>query len=309
MDSVLQALSVKRVFNHPRDLVFKAWTEPTRLEKWFSPNPNNRVKAKVDLKAGGSYRIAVIPPEGDGWVVGGTYREIEPPERLAFTWKWEYSEEPSSLVSVDFTEIEGGTEVTVTHTQLESQESFDNHQDGWQRILLRLGDYMTDPMEWLATNPLDLLTAATQIEISKHLAKMGLDRLVRSLEFVPAERREWSPSETSKTPLRIASHVGFSNERFAAVLRGDPMPYRTARETANEIYAIEVSLTQWDDVMEHLAKTSRDVLDAFDHVDPARLVVDAKVAFVLNLVGRHADGHASQIDYLQTVWGDTEDHF
>lgn len=309
MDSVIQALSVRRTYSHPRELVFKAWTEPVRLEKWFSPNPRNRIKVKVDLRVGGTYRIAMIPPDGDGWVVGGVYREIIVPERLSFTWKWEDSEEPTSLVAVDFLDVGNGTEVVVVHSQIETQESYDSHETGWQGILSRLEDYMFDPMEWRAANPPDIMTAAAQIQMAKQLAKMGLDRLQRSLSFVPEDRREWSPSETSKSPLRIAAHVSFSNQRFAAVLRGDPMPYRTAMETAQEIYSVETSLTGWEAVMDHLAQSSEEALRAFDQLDPARLVVDPKVAFVLTLIGRHADGHGSQIDYLQTIWGDTIDHF
>jgi len=309
MDSVLQVLSVKRTYAHPRELVFKAWTDPVRLEKWFSPNPNNRIKAIVDLRVGGKYRIAMIPPDGDGWVVGGLYKEIVISERLAFSWKWEDSEEAPSLVSVTFSEVGGGTEVEVTHTELDSQESQDRHRDGWERTLLRLDAYMDDIMEWLAMNAPDVLTAAMQIQMAKNYAKMSLNRLSRCLSFVPEERRYWSPSETSKTPQRIAAHVSFSNSRFAAVLRGDPMPYRSARETANEIYAIETSISDWDETLAHLAQSSEEALEAFDRLDPARLVVDPKVAFVLMLIGRHADGHASQIDYLQTVWGDTDDHF
>lgn len=309
MDSVLQALSVRRVYSHHRDLVFKAWTEPVRLEKWFSPSPRNRIKVKLDLRVGGSYRIAMIPPEGDGWVVGGVYREVFSPERLVFTWKWEDSEEPASLVTVDFTEVSEGTEVKVTHAELESQESIENHREGWEGTLLRLSAYMDDIMEWLATNPPDLLTAAMQIQIAKNHAAMAFNRLNRCLSFVPEDRRYWSPSETSKSPQRIAAHVSFSSLRFAAILRGDPMAYRTARETANEIYAIETSLADWDETLSHLAESTKVALDSFDQLDPGRLVLDPKVAFVLTLIGRHTDGHASQIDYLQTIWGDTEDHF
>lgn len=309
MDSVIQALTVERVYAHPRETVFRAWTEASRLEKWFSPNPKNRVVAKLDLRIGGTYRIAMIPPQGDGWVVGGIYREIDNPSRLSFTWKWEDSTEEASLVGVDFQETDVGTRVLVTHTELESPESVENHREGWIGILSRLADYCDDIMEWQAHTPLDVLSAGLQVEFAKKLAQMGFSRLQRSLEFVPEDKREWAPSPTSKSAQRIAAHCAVANRQFAAILRGDQAPYRTARELASEVYEEETSLVEWNETLATLEAANTEALAAFEHVDPKRVMSDAKVAFVLSLMGRHADGHAGQLEYLQTVWGDTVDHF
>jgi uncharacterized protein YndB with AHSA1/START domain len=309
VDSVIQALTVERVYAHPREIVFRAWTEASRLEKWFSPNPQNRIVAKVDLRIGGSYRIAMIPPQGDGWVVGGLYREIQKPSRLSFTWKWEDSIEEASLVGVDFEETDSGTRVRVNHSQLESEESVQSHREGWSGILTRLADYCDDIMEWQAPGPLDLLTAGLQVEYAKKLAELGFLRIRRALEFVPADKRHWAPSSTSKSAQRIAAHCAVANRRFAAILRGDQAPYRTARELAGEVYEEEACLVEWNETLANLEEANSEALEAFEHVDPKRLMSDGKVAFVLSLMGRHADGHAGQLEYLQTVWGDTLDHF
>jgi len=124
--------------------MFRAWTIAEELEMWFSPSLKNRVEATVDLRVGGRYQIAMIPPEGDAWIVGGEYRVIEPPEELQFTWKW--STDPTegfgTLVTVLFHETDEGSEIELIHSGLESQESHDNHGQGWTLCMNRLGEYL-----------------------------------------------------------------------------------------------------------------------------------------------------------------------
>ncbi len=308
MDSVIEALVVKRVYPRSRELVFKAWTEAVRLERWFCPNPTNRVKAEVDLRVGGRYKIAMIPPSGDPWVIGGVYREIMPPERLVFTWKWAHEDE-ESLVTVLFREVEAGTEVELVHSQLESEESRENHRQGWLGTLERLSAYVADPMEMLVLPTGDLLTAATQIKMARELARLGLERVRRTFHHVPDDKLHWQPAETSKSALRVLVHVGLANQYFAAVLRGDDMPHQSAPEVVQSIFEREPSITTRAEAERLLEESAQEVLDSYDLLDPTRLMSDPKVAFVLMLVGRHADGHAGQIDYLQTTWGDLENHF
>ena len=309
MSSVLEALSVSRVYPCPRELVFKAWTEPVRLERWFCPNPSNRVKAQIDLKVGGHYRIAMVNPSGESWVIGGEYREIERPGKLVFTWNWEDSEEPTSLVTVSLSEVQNGTLVELVHDKLDSSESQQQHLQGWTLTFERLAAYLMDPMETALLPPSDLLGAAAQINTARDLARMALDRLRLTFSHVPSDRVHESPSPDAKSALRILVHAGLANQYFAAVLRGDEMPHMSAEEVVANIAAHESSITDRSEAEALLATSSKEVLDAIDRVDPGRLTTDPKCAFVLLLVGRHADGHASQIDYLQTTWGDLVDHF
>ncbi|MBC8063753.1 MAG: SRPBCC domain-containing protein [Chlorobia bacterium] len=310
MNNLIEALIVERTYLHPRDLVFRAWTEPVRLERWFCPNPDNKVDAEVDLRVGGKYCIKMITPAGDAWVVEGEYREVVRPEKLVFTWKWasEPNAEPD-LVTVQFLEVEGGTRVVLTHDRLDSEKSRENHGIGWNASMDRLVGYLVNPMETLMLPSPDLLTAAVEIRQAKNLAELALQRLARTFSYVPDDKLNWTPSETSKTPLRVLVHAALSNDYFAAVLRGDELPYQSAEEVVAMIKVKENEIQTRDQALGLLETTTRQTLEAFDKLDPARLTIDPKVAFILLLVGRHADGHASQIDYLQTTWGDLEDHF
>jgi uncharacterized protein YndB with AHSA1/START domain len=76
---------VTREFNTPRETVFKAWTEPKKLKKWFGPEGVNTIAAEVDLRIGGNYQLTMREPNGSTIVHGGAYREIDPPNKLVFT--------------------------------------------------------------------------------------------------------------------------------------------------------------------------------------------------------------------------------
>ena len=98
-------LTITRTFAAPREKVFKAWTDPQELKKWWAAGPGFTTPfAEVDLRVGGRYRLAMKPPDQDVVrVVGGVYREVRPPERLIYTWAWEGSGGPETVVTVTFT--------------------------------------------------------------------------------------------------------------------------------------------------------------------------------------------------------------
>lgn len=74
-----------RVFNAPRDLVWKMWTEPQHLTHWWGPKYFTTPVCRVDLRPGGKWHHAMRDPDGNAYWSLGIYREIVPPERLAYT--------------------------------------------------------------------------------------------------------------------------------------------------------------------------------------------------------------------------------
>jgi uncharacterized protein YndB with AHSA1/START domain len=90
---------IKRRIAAPRERVFRAWTEAEHLQRWFFPSVDGEAvpQAEVDLRVGGCYRIIMYAPNGNiTAMVGGTYHEVHPPEKLVFSWVWEAPEpEPS----------------------------------------------------------------------------------------------------------------------------------------------------------------------------------------------------------------------
>jgi uncharacterized protein YndB with AHSA1/START domain len=83
--STPEALIITRVFDAPRELVYRAWTEPERVMRWWGPEPYTSPSCKIDLRVGGSYLFAMQSPEGAVHWSGGVYREIVPNERIVCT--------------------------------------------------------------------------------------------------------------------------------------------------------------------------------------------------------------------------------
>ena len=137
-------LKVRRTFPAPRARVFRAWTDPKELALWFAPSVEYSTKVpELDLKVGGKYRVEMHHKGGNINRVGGTYREINPPEKLVFTWRWE--NDPTaheSLVTVEFLDLGTSTEVLLTHVQLPNVEQREKHAQGWNGCLEQLGRYV-----------------------------------------------------------------------------------------------------------------------------------------------------------------------
>jgi uncharacterized protein YndB with AHSA1/START domain len=132
-------LQIKRTFKAPRDKVFKAWTDPSVLKQWFAPTDEFTVPiAEVDLRVGGKYRIAMQAPDGVRHIAIGAYREIDPPRKLVFTWSWEQRPMPDTLITIEFNERAGATEMIFTHELFPSIEERDLHNQGWIGCLDRL---------------------------------------------------------------------------------------------------------------------------------------------------------------------------
>jgi len=75
---------ITREFDAPRDLVFKAWTEPERLAQWWGPKGFTVKVANVDLRPGGMFHYGMVGPDGSEMWGKFIYREITPPERMVF---------------------------------------------------------------------------------------------------------------------------------------------------------------------------------------------------------------------------------
>jgi uncharacterized protein YndB with AHSA1/START domain len=140
-------LTITRHFHAPVQKVFRAWTDPRVLTKWFAPSDLFSVPhAEMDLQIGGRYRIEIHAPDGAVSTVSGLYREIRPAKRLVFTWAWEEggSAGPSAVggrdtvVTVQFHDRDRVTDVILTHEQFATPEERHAHHERWTTLLNRL---------------------------------------------------------------------------------------------------------------------------------------------------------------------------
>jgi len=123
-----------RRFPAKRELVFTALSHAEHLQKWMCPAGFTVPKAEAELRIGGRFRVEMLSPEQELFVVTGVYRVIEPPTRLAFTWMWEPKHTMPGIetsVLIELAAQGGGTLLTMTHSGLPSVEERDSHEHGW----------------------------------------------------------------------------------------------------------------------------------------------------------------------------------
>jgi uncharacterized protein YndB with AHSA1/START domain len=133
---VALSLRATRTFAAPRERVFRAWTTPEAVRRWFiEPAQGTWTEdPQIDACPGGQYRFAG-ESGGKPWCIHGTYREVRVPEKLVFTWEWEDHPKPGdsgrTLVTVEFCERDGCTEVVLTHEGFPHEASRQEHDAGW----------------------------------------------------------------------------------------------------------------------------------------------------------------------------------
>jgi uncharacterized protein YndB with AHSA1/START domain len=146
--SAEQELTIVRVFDAPRELVFKAWTDPKHAMRWWGPRDYPAVSIDMDVRPGGVWRNCLRAADGSRelWV-GGTFREVAPPERLVFTFAWEEEGERGlqTLVTIAFADEGGKTRMTFRQTPFESLGERDGHQGGWTSSFDRLEEHLAGP--------------------------------------------------------------------------------------------------------------------------------------------------------------------
>ncbi len=149
-------ITITRVLDAPRELVWQAWTDPEHLARWWGPKGFTVPFCEVDVRPGGAWRIDMRAPNGTVYPNKGVYLEVVEPERLAWTDvvdetnapAWGDRPPPSSVTTVLFEEEDGKTRMT-TITRLESVEDRNRMLEmgadkGWNQSLDRLADLLAN---------------------------------------------------------------------------------------------------------------------------------------------------------------------
>ena len=143
-------VALKRVFQAPKARVYQAWIDPAMMNNWLFPEAGMHAVCQVDLRVGGRYEVQMHPPEGapvgGSLVVACVYREIIPEEKLVFTWQWQGDEaNEETLITLQFRSInDSETELTLLHERFGSEESRDDHAQGWEGTFAQLAIALSD---------------------------------------------------------------------------------------------------------------------------------------------------------------------
>lgn len=148
-------LVITRVFDAPRELVWKAWTEPEHFMRWWGPKDYTSPVCRIELRVGGKYLWCMRSPEGQEYWSTGVYRELVPLERIVCTDSFSDAEGnvvPAThygmsadfplemLITVIFEEYEGKTKLTLRHVGLPAGEMSDQTEDGWNESFDKLAE-------------------------------------------------------------------------------------------------------------------------------------------------------------------------
>lgn len=131
------SFSLSRVLAAPPEQVFKAFTDPEWYSQWWGPEGTSSKVTQLELKVGGAYRVDMKLPDGNQTVLYGTYREIDPPKLLAYSFAWEGLPD-ETLVTLELEPHADGTELTVTHEGFTDQTMADQHEGGWSGSIDRM---------------------------------------------------------------------------------------------------------------------------------------------------------------------------
>lgn len=140
------ALELVRYFKASPERVYAAWTDPKQLPQWFGPENVKTRGLVADVRVGGEYRWEIVHTDGEEMSVYGEYRELVPGRKIAFTWRWDDDEVWAgqlSIVTVELTGRDGGTELHLRHEQLPSDESRERHTQGWESVLDQLEKFVS----------------------------------------------------------------------------------------------------------------------------------------------------------------------
>jgi uncharacterized protein YndB with AHSA1/START domain len=157
--SAASELVITRVLDAPRPLVWKAWTEPERVARWWGPRIFTAPVCKIDLRVGGEYLYCMRSPDGQDFWSKGTYREIVPPERIVATDSFADAEGnvvPATyygmsgdwplemIVTVTFEDLDGKTRLTIRHAGIVGVNAEDRGgmEQGWTESLDKLAEYL-----------------------------------------------------------------------------------------------------------------------------------------------------------------------
>jgi uncharacterized protein YndB with AHSA1/START domain len=147
-DMAERTIVIEREFDAPRELVWKVWTDPDELTKWWGPEhfTTPREKIELDLRSGGVCRLTMVGPDGQEYPSDGHYGIVEPPERLSFGE--EVTEHPmieSGETIVELIDLGGArTKLVITSRMVCAEELIGMARAGWSSQLDKLAVLLAD---------------------------------------------------------------------------------------------------------------------------------------------------------------------
>jgi uncharacterized protein YndB with AHSA1/START domain len=129
-----RTLVIERVFKAPPADIFKAWTDPAILVRWWGPESFKTSQPEMDVRPGGAWRTVMVGPKGERHTASGIYREIAPPKRLVMSWAWQQddgSRGHETEIEVSLEAAGAGTKMKFVQRVFQNRNDRDGHLGGW----------------------------------------------------------------------------------------------------------------------------------------------------------------------------------
>ena len=142
MNTRTSSLTLVRRIKAPPARVYDAWTRPDQMARWWGPDAGPVLIAEADVRQGGRFRVVFEMLDGERRDCSGVYREVEPDQRPVFTWQWAEAPDRRSLVTVEMSAVPEGTELVLTHADLQGEAARESHLAGWRGSMDKLEAFL-----------------------------------------------------------------------------------------------------------------------------------------------------------------------
>lgn len=138
-------LNASKTFQVPVEALYKAWTDAEQLRQWWKPMGLTLTQVENEMREGGKIAYQFEGQEGTSLTIDGTYQEVQPPQRLVYTWNWQLPDEKLNSaykLEVVFESLESGSSISITQQEDEQQESVKPKASAWDEELSKLASFL-----------------------------------------------------------------------------------------------------------------------------------------------------------------------
>lgn len=148
MENNQNHLEAEKTFPVSVDELYDAWIGPDKLKEWWKPAGNQLKEVDIDVTEGGRFRYVFKTNDGEEDLkITGEYKEVEPKKKLVYSWNWELPHtqavpDNEFQLTIEFSADGQGSRINVTQENFKDKESIHPHQEGWNKALDDLHNFL-----------------------------------------------------------------------------------------------------------------------------------------------------------------------
>jgi len=310
-------LVIERTLNATPDQVFEAWVNPEILPKWWGPRNMTTPECEIDARPGGIFRTLMRAADGAEYPTSGSLLVVDRPTRLVYSdgYDVDFNPRPEHFITATttFEDLGNGQTKLIATVKHKSEEDRAKHEamgfyHGWGEMFERLDETLAE----LAQLPKLPMSPIPIVEAAKADFLRAKHRVAVALAAVPDDKLNWSPAPTARTPIHVVAHISQCTIDFVAMLEGK---FEGDSDDTVQVEArfreLEKPYTTREGVIDFFDRSCDTYLALLDTLTPAQVAGDVEVAFgtypmatAITFMTNHLRVHGSQLDYIQTCYGD-----